>query len=84
VADPEDQNQQDFVLDSAHNAVLSDPVPPEPYLISCEGFSQVARIMVASNAFLQKPDNALLRWPRQLLEIFQSPRFKSNRPNQAA
>jgi hypothetical protein len=53
MADRNNQNGQDAVLNLTDDAVITDPVPPKTSELAMKSFSESSRIFLSDNTFLK-------------------------------
>jgi hypothetical protein len=69
VRDPQHQYRHVLIVDPAHDAALSNSVPPESHLVSRQGFAGISWVRVSSDALLEKSHDPPMGGPIQLLEF---------------
>jgi hypothetical protein len=64
---PEHQYRLALIVNPAHHAVRSDPVPPKSCLVSCQRFAGIPWVIVSRDAPVEELHDSLLSGPVQLL-----------------
>ncbi len=69
MGNPYYQHDETRIVNPAHDAVSSDPVPPESHFVSRQWFAKISRVVVSRNALFEKSHHAPLGGPVQLPEF---------------